>query len=214
MRSYKASDHAWLIACNMGYTTLFDSFWQESLTADLERTKCWWAPKPHRGILSTPSPSILLMMAFLDTCTLMDIFNYCVFAIYSWYDSIHTLGHVYPMVKRHPITESLSPWQLVFRFKLENLCLIFLDPHPSCRANEGGIVPRCKWHLVVLNTLLKNKLWTQMPFIHTCYWDEWSNLLSISVKMLWLSFSRVRTLTLVSSRRTPVETNHLGGVAQ
>lgn len=36
------------------------------------------------------------MMAFLDTCTLMDIFNYCVFAIYSWYDSIHTLGHVYP----------------------------------------------------------------------------------------------------------------------
>lgn len=87
----------WLVACNMGYATQFDSFLQEGLTADLERTKYRRAPKPHHGILSTPSPSILLMMAFSDICTLMDIFNYHVFAIYSWYLSIHTLGHVYPM---------------------------------------------------------------------------------------------------------------------
>lgn len=53
MRSYKASDHAWLTACNMGYATPFDSFWQEGLTADLERlntgeplhlTVVFWAP--------------------------------------------------------------------------------------------------------------------------------------------------------------------------
>lgn len=110
----------------------------------------------------------------------------------------------------HKVTQPKCSWR--WGSSLRTQSVIQLDPIPVVGPTRERIVSRCNWHQIVFDIFFQNELWTQMPFIYIYYWDEWSNSQKISVMIQSLSFSRVRTLTLVSwEEELQWRQNHLRG---